>query len=366
MKMAIVHDGLIHVGGAEKVFLELAEQYQEADLFVPILNRKVFANLPASITKRIKTTLLSDIPFFYRHTNLIKPLLIFYWRSLNLTQYQLVLSSSHAFNSKLISTPKTTIHLSYVHTPPRYLSHVYNESQFLHNPILKVILKPLLSWLKQQDQESGKKPDLLIANSKTVQKRIFQQYKKPSIVVYPPCAISQKVYKPPSNGHYLCFSRLVKQKSIDLAIHACNQLKRPLVIVGDGPELPHLKQIAGPTITFTGFLSDHQLETVFSQTKALINCAVQEDFGMVTVETASRGIPVIGYKSGGLRETIQENKTGIFFTVHTVESLTKAMIKFEAHSFNPEDCHAFSKQFSKRVFNKKINTIVDYYMQKAL
>lgn len=361
--MAIVSDGFLHIGGAEKVLLELVALYPKADLFIPIINQQIQSKLMVKTQGKIRTTFFSRLPFFYQHASWLKPLLIFYWESLNLSEYQFVISSSHSFNSKLVKAPAGVPHLSYVHTPPRYLSKHFSEIKLWKNPTISWLTKPLFNWLKTKDQLSGKRPTLLIANSDNVKQRIRLAYHRPSLVVYPPVEVRPMNFKPLSfnqKKYYLCFSRLVRQKGLDLAVKALTKLDLPLVVVGTGPELNHLKKIAGPKVTFLGFVDDKKLVKIFAQAKALINCAREEDFGMVTVEAASHGLPVIAYRSGGLKETVLENKTGVFFDQHTVESLMRALKKFEQMTIKPEDCSALAQQFSKHIFRKKIVTAVNH------
>ncbi len=360
MRMAIVHDGFLHVGGAEKVLLDLIDIYPQADLFIPIINQSLIELLKAKSKGKIHTTIFSYIPYFYEKASFLKPILIFYWENLNLSKYNFVITSSHSFNSKLINVSKSAKHLSYIYTPPRYLSNNFNEISFIKDPKLNWLIKPLLNWLKKKDYESGKKPNLMIAISETVRERIKKAYGRSSLVIYPPVETKKAIDTSKNQGYYLCFSRLVKQKGIDLAVRSFNHLGLPLVIVGTGPELDKLKKIANPNIKFLGFLSEDQLDSVFSQAKALVNCAIEEDFGMVTVEAATRGIPTIAYYSGGLKETVLNNKTGVFFTEHNVESLCNAIIKFKKAKISPQDCHNFAQKFSKQIFKKKIKIAVNY------
>ena len=361
--MAIVHDAFLHVGGAEKVFLELVKIYPDADLYIPIINKNLKKKIENETKGAIYTTFISDWSFFYKQASLLKPFLIFYWEKLNLSKYDLVISSSHSFNSKLVNVSKKSVHISYVYTPPRYLSTQFNEVQILNNPIINFLFSPLLSWLKKKDYESGKKPDLLIGISKEVQNRITNRYKIGSLLIYPPVDLSSKITKNNDGKYYLFFSRLVKQKGAELAVKTCTKLNLPLMVVGEGPELKKLKAIAGPTVTFKGFVEGEKLEKIFTNTKALINCAIEEDFGMVTIEVASRGIPTIGFSSGGLLETIMVQKTGLFFHQHTVESLTEAINKFEQMKFNKLVCHNYAKKFSDERFAKQIKAIINYYVK---
>lgn len=358
--MAIVHDGFLHVGGAETVLLDLVELYPTADLFIPIINRHLRPLLTKKTQGKIHTTFFSNWPFFYEQASLLKPLLIFYWENLNLSGYDFVISSSHSFNAKLINVPKKVTHLSYVYTPPRYLTRHYNEITSLKNPLVAWLSAPLLKWLRAKDQVSGQKPTVLVAISRTVQARIKQIYHRPSLLIYPPVATNQPLRKLTAPQSYLCFSRLVKQKGLDLAVRTCTKLNLPLNVVGVGPELDNLKKLAGPTINFLGYLNEQELDQIFNRTIGLINCAHEEDFGMVTVEAAARGIPIIAYRSGGLRETVLENVTGVFFNQHTEKSLIKALNKFNRLPIDPQDCADFAQQFSKEIFRKKIVKLVKY------
>lgn len=365
MKTAIVSDSFIHIGGAEKVLLELLSLYPTADLFVPIINKNIKEKVRAKTKGKIYTTFFSYFPFFYKNASLLKPVLIFYWERLNLSKYSLVISASHSFNSKLINTSKKSVHISYVYTPPRYLSNNFNEIQIIKYTWIQKIVSPLIGWLHKKDLESGQKPNLIISISKTIQQRVLERYKRKSLLIYPPVSIS-KIIKNNKNKYYLCFSRLVKQKGIDLAVRTCTKYDIPLVVVGTGPEEMNLKKIAGPTITFLGFVDDSKIEKVFSDAKALINCAIEEDFGMVTIEAASMGLPVIGYKSGGILETIVEGKTGLFFENHTVESLITCIRKFEKMKFKSQETHNFAQQFSSEIFKKKFSKLVSYYSKEFL
>lgn len=361
MKVAIVHDSYLHVGGAEKVLLELLSIFSGADLYCPIINPKLKVKPKTKGT--INTTILSNLPNFDGWVSIFKPLVIFYWESLDLSKYDLVISSSHSFNAKLIKVPAHIPHLSYIYTPPRYLANNFNEIKSIKWPLLKIASKPMIDWLKKKDQASGQRPTVMIAISQTIQKRIKQRYGRKSLVIYPP-ANTKVIYKTGQKNTYLCFSRLVKQKGIDLAIKSCNQLKKPLIVVGTGPQKAYLKSIAGPTIEFLDFVDDVHMARIFSRSKALINCAIEEDFGLVNVEALAYGVPIIAHRSGGQKETVIENKTGVFFNQHTVESVCAAIEKFEKMDFSPTKLHQAAQKFSTEIFRKKMMVVVNYLETK--
>lgn len=361
MKVAIVHDSYLHVGGAEKVLLELLSIFAEADLYCPIINPKL--KIKPKTKGEINTTFLSYLPNFDSWVSIFKPLVILYWESLDFSKYDLVISSSHSFNAKLIKVPTHIPHLSYIYTPPRYLANNFNEIESIKWPLIKYAAWPLIDWLKKKDKESGQRPTVMIAISKTIQKRIKQRYHRESLLIYPP-ANTSVTYKTDQKDTYLCFSRLVKQKGIDLAIKACNQLKKPLIVVGTGPQKAYLKSIAGPTVEFLDFVDDNRLAQIFSRSKALINCAIEEDFGLVNVEALAYGVPVIAHLSGGQKETVIENKTGVFFNQHTVESVCAAIEKFEEMNFSPTKLHQAAQKFSTEIFKKKMMVVVNYLETK--
>lgn len=362
MKVAIVQDSFLHIGGAEKVFIELIKIYPSADLFVPIISKKLSSVLLNKYRSQVKTTFLSHLPYLHNFASIFKPFLILYFESLNLNQYDLVISSSHSFNSKIIKVKYPTTHISYVHTPPKYLGNEFNENQFIKKNLLQQILKPLFIWLTKKDLISGSRPNLMIANSKTVQKRILDRYKRKSLLVYPPVEIQPIVNS--QKKYFITFSRLVKQKGVALAVEACTKLSLPLIVIGRGPELENLKKIAGPTIKFAGFIKTKDLDKIFKHTIAMINCAIDEDFGMTTVEVSSRGIPVIGYKSGGLAETIVDQKTGLLFSKFTVESLMKTIKLMNKLTFDPNEINNYAQKFSNKIFRKKMTIIVNHILNK--
>jgi hypothetical protein len=297
---------------------------------------------------------------------LLKPILFWYWQSLQLQAYQLVISSSHSFSSKGVLTSPDTLHISYIHTPPRYLYTEFSETRILQQPFWRTVLQPLMGWLRQQDWLAAQRPDVLVANSQTVQQRIKKYYRRSSQVIYPPVEVtlpsaqtlsksqpekSTQSRRAPKKLYYLCHSRLAKQKGIDLAILACNHLKAKLIVIGTGGEAERLRQLAGPTITFVGRVSDDQLGQYYARAKALLYCSLEEDFGMVTVEALAYGVPVIGHWSGGTRE-ILSSTTGVGFAKHTVAGLLAAIKKFETKKWSSGACQRRAKKFSTPQFIK--------------
>ncbi|MBI5448713.1 glycosyltransferase [Candidatus Gottesmanbacteria bacterium] len=361
-KIAIVHDAVLCLGGAERVLYQLLRLFPDADMYIPILQRAYRWDIRKRTNGDVRTTILSSFPRLSTYASFLKPILFWYWEHLDLSGYDLVISSSHSFSSKSIRVSSRTLHVSYIHTPPRYLYNEYNEMRWMKHPFIQFALSPLFGWLKKKDFEGAQRPDILIANSKTVQKRIWNYYKRKSIVIYPSVHIpSIKVLNKPRSLYFLCVSRLVKQKGIDLAIRACNDLKLPLYVVGTGPEERRLRSIAGPTVHFCGFVPDNRMADMYAGAKALLSCAIDEDFGMAPVEAMAQGVPVIAYASGGIRETVVFEKTGILFYDYTVGSLKKAFRDFELISFDAKICRKQADTFSEKRFIRRFEQIIKKY-----
>lgn len=359
MKIAIVHDVYIEEGGAERVLVALLHLFPSADVFIPFITKEKTRYIHTLTSGAFHSSWLNDVPFIHKASLFLKPFLYGYWEHLDFSRYDLVISSSHSFSSKSILVHMPTIHVSYIHTPPRYLYAEYNETQILRNPTLRSFLSPLLVWLRKKDFVGAQGPNLLIANSKTVQRRIKKYYRRDSIVVYPPVKIPRTMKITSNKSYFLCVSRFAKQKGIGLAIRACNTMKEDLVIVGVGSEERALRKMAGPTIHFLGHVPDKQMGLVYSSAKALIYPSIEEDFGMVPVEAMAHGVPVIGFASGGVLETVVDNKTGILFAEHTTRALVEAMKKFQSGKIMPDQCFARAKKFSEKRFYSTIKGILE-------
>ena len=306
MRVAIIHDSFLYLGGAERVSMALLGMFPGADLYAAFLSGDVAQEIKPKVRGRIVVSPF-NVPFLTeKMASYLKPVIYHWWETLDLSAYDLIISSSHAFSSKSVVVPKKTIHVSYIHSPPRYLYGLSSQSS------LFFVLRPFLPYLRRKDVAAAQRPDMLVANSKTVQGRIKRWYHRESTVIYPPARIPRKLpTRRPS--YYLCFSHLLKQKNIDLAIRACNTLQAPLVVVGGGPEERYLRGIAGPTITFLGILPDSKIDSVYSGAIALLYPSEDEDFGIVPVEAMAHGVPVIAYRSGGTTETVIEKKNRNFF-----------------------------------------------------
>lgn len=357
MKTAIIHDVFIEFGGAERVLLNFLKIYPDADIYIPLLRNKWIMLLQQYTHGKIVSSFFNHIPFIHSASILLKPFLYLYWEQLDLSKYDLVISSSHSFSSKSVITSPDALHISYIHTPPKYLYTEYNEARALNHPFLKVILSPLMSWLRIRDFTGAQRPDILIANSKTVQARIKKYYRRDSIIIYPPVNIPHAVQYG-KKRYYLCVSRLARQKGTELAIRACNELGLPLWVVGTGTQEKYLKSIAGPTIKFKGWIKDEEMGNIYAHGKALLYSSMDEDFGMVPVEAMAHGVSVIAYRSGAIPEIVVHNRTGILFDEYSVDAVKKAITRFEKSNISASTCIKRAQFFSEAKFFQRFHALL--------
>jgi glycosyltransferase involved in cell wall biosynthesis len=290
---------------------------------------------------------------------------VFAFRSLDLSEYDIIISSSSAESKQVKKTRPGQIHICYCHTPIRYYWSHYDE--YRRNPglgklnwLARLTMPVLVPSLKRADYKAAQQVDLFVANSSEVAKRIKKYYDKDSVVLNPPVDIArfEAVSLPTDKREgYLAHGRQVPYKRYDLAIEACNQLGLPLIVSGSGPDHDRLKSIAGPTIEFRSGLSDEAVATLFGSVKAYI-FAAEEDFGIVQVEALAAGTPVVAYAAGGSRDIITDGVNGSTFNEQTPESLMASIKKLTTLPFEPEALRASAERFSTDHFVKRLKDIV--------
>ncbi len=350
-RVAIIHDIFIEFGGAERTLLALLEMYPSADVYCPLIAKNNVLLVERYTKGKLFTSWLSYAPLAKNLSSFLKPFIFEYWEALDLSAYHLVISSSHSFSSKSVITGPQTRHVAYIYTPPRYLYAEYNEREFLRREPWRTLFSPLLSWLRCLDYIGAQRPDMLIAISKNIQKRIRKYYRRESIVVYPPVSVSVDPIKNWRNGeYYICVSRLAKQKGTRLIIDACNRYQLPLCVVGVGEQMKTLKRFAGPTVKFLGYVPDNKMHVVYNRARALLYCSLDEDFGIVPVEANAHGLPVVAYASGGVRETIMSGKNGILFDTYTPRGLFESIEKLNDSDITSQTCHKIAANFSQEQF----------------
>jgi glycosyltransferase involved in cell wall biosynthesis len=284
----------------------------------------------------------------------------------DLKDYDLVISTSAAYFAKAVITSPQTLHIGYIHTPPRYLYGLTTAHGYRKNIFTKIGGTILNHFMRIYDFEVSQRPDILVANSKAVKKRIKKFYGRDSIVIYPPVDIDElRSIKAKKQNYFLYLGRLDPHKRIDLIVQVFNKLNLPLKIAGVGRQQSYLNKIAGKNVEVLGYVSGEQKIKLLSQAQAFIAAAEDEDFGITVVEAQSAGTPVIALRKGGYLETVIEGKTGEFFDELTEESLSKTVQDFDPKRYKLEDLRKNAEGFSKKRFQEEILDIVEKNTKKS-
>ena len=356
MKVAIVHDWLTNMGGAEQCIINFKEIYPEAPIYTTFYNPN---NLDDKLKNLdVRTSFLQKKKMITNHKKYF-PLLHLDYENFNLNDYDVILSSSSSCAKGVITKPES-IHICYCHTPMRYAWEKRDEYIKGMGNFKKKLVKILLHYMRIWDTISSNRVDYFIANSTAVQKRIKKHYKRDAVVIHPPVRCNLFNISNNDGDYYFVISRLVKYKRFDLAVQACKELGKKLVVLGDGPERENLEKIAAgcENITFLGKQPDEIVKKYMEECKALLFPG-EEDFGIVPVEAQASGRPVIAYGKGGVLDTVVDNKTGILFEEQSVDSLKNAIIKFETMNFDKQEIRKHALEFDESVFQKKIKEFID-------
>ena len=358
MKVAIVYDRVNKIGGAERVLESIKDLFPNSILYTSVYDRK---RAPWSKKFTVRTSFLQHFPILKTHHEIIPYLMPIAFESFRFNDFDLVISvTSEA--SKGIIVPPNVNHVCVCLTPTRYLWSGYEG--YFKNPLLRYLAKPAIWYLKKWDLLASKRPDQMIAISKTVQDRIRKYYKRDSEIIYPP---SDRLFKNQNKSinisekdYFLVVSRLVDYKRIDLAVKACTKLKLPLVVIGEGSEMERLEAIAGETVVFKGRVDDDLLISYYKNCRALIFPGI-EDFGITMVEVQIAGKPVIAMNKGGASEIVIDGKTGIFFKKQNVQSLCDVLINFDDSRYNGRECQKNARRFSEEKFKKAMLSFLKNY-----
>jgi len=358
-KVAIIHDWLTGMRGGERVLEELLLLFPQADIFTLVYDRDRVSNLISS--HRIYESSLVKLPFARKHFRTLLPLFPWAIESFELKGYQLVVSSSHCV-AKGVIPPPDALHVSYVHSPMRYVWDM--RSEYLNGNDTTEFKRGIAGfathYLRNWDASSACRVDRFIANSGHVRNRIIKYYRRDAEVIHPPVEVDQFRPGEGRGGYFLTVSALVPYKRIDLAIEACERLGRPLKIIGDGPEYSKLRDLAGKNTEFLGSVDFKDLPGIYADALAFIHPA-EEDFGIAPLEAQAAGRPVIAYGRGGALETVithGQNPTGVFFAEPTVESLSEIIKNFDRLAYNPTDARHNAEQFAPPVFRRKIEAFI--------
>ncbi len=350
-KIAIVCDWLTNFGGAERVIYQFHKMFPDAPIFTSLYNKEKMVGFEDA---DVRTSWLQKIPGAKSKHQLFLHFLPGVFESFDLDEFDIVLSSSHSCAKGVITKPET-LHICYCHSPMRYAwdeSHTYID-QYPLNGLVKRIVPHFIHKIRMWDRLSAERVDKYISNSAFVQKRIEKYYGKNSMVIHPPVECDRWPVSTDHGDYYLAVGRITTYKRFDLLVETFNQLGLPLKIVGTGPDLKKLKQIANSNIEFLGRVSDDDLRELYMNAKGLLFPQV-EDFGIIPLEAMSAGTPVIAFKSGGSLETVVEGKTGVFFEEQTVEALAEAIDEFEVETWDPKVIRSQAEKFDEAVFREKL------------
>jgi glycosyltransferase involved in cell wall biosynthesis len=377
MKIAIIHDWLTGMRGGEKCLEIFCRLYPEADLFTLL-------HIPGSVSpvienRKIHTSFLQSLPFVEKKYRHFLPLMPWAIERMDLTGYDLILSSSHCV-AKGVVPKKDALHISYCYTPMRYIWDQYEQyfNRTDSGILTSMAMRFIAPYLRRWDVRSSKRVDEFIAISRHVQKRIKKYYQRESAMIYPP--VDSEFYSPDDEkkeDFFLIVSAFAPYKRLDLAVEAFTELGYPLVIIGEGQSASYLRSIAGPNIQFKGWLSNEEIRSHYARCRGFVFCG-EEDFGITPLEAQCMGKPVIGFAKGGLLETviperqtwkaeteISEKKTsqptGVFFYQQTPGALISAIRQFEQveSKFDPEAIRNHALQFGVNIFSDRIREFIE-------
>jgi len=355
MRVAIIHDWLNQYGGAERVLECLREMYPDAPIYTSIFWPQAMPDEYRSWD--IRTSFLNRLPLIKRHHQPLLPLYPLAFEQFDLGGFDLVISNKSAFCHGVI-TPPEALHISYCLTPTRF---IWRYHEYLQHEGVPVVIRPILpfliSYLRLWDRAAADRVDHFVAISKTVQQRVWKYYRRRSVVIYPP--VNTQAFAPQDShaDYFLVVSRLIPYKRIDIVVGAFNQLRLPLLIVGDGRQRAALEASAESNIRFLGKLPDEALREHFAHCRALIWPGL-EDFGIAPVEAQAAGRPVISYAGGGALDSVVDGVTGTFFEAQTPEALIEAVLRFDDSQYDPVTIRQHAARFDVSVFKEKLSSFI--------
>ena len=352
-RVALVHDFLLDLRGAERVFAAICDAWPEADVFTAVYDEdgtegRFAARRPCtSFLQRLRPTSRTFRPLLPLYPHAVE--------SFDLRGYDTVISSSSAWAHGVLVDPGA-VHVCYCHNPFRYAWSEREATLRARNPLVRPVLRVLLNRWRQWDWIAAQRVDRYVANSHLTAARVRRYFGREATVLYPPVE-TERFAPGPVDGHYMVLAELMAHKRIDVAVRAFNRLQRPLLVVGDGPELRGLKRLAGPTVRFTGRVSDARVAELLASARALVVCATEE-FGIAAVEALAAGRPVIALGEGGVRESVREGETGAFFSPCEPEALAETVAGFDPATIDPQACRAAAERFGTERFVGELRAIV--------
>jgi glycosyltransferase involved in cell wall biosynthesis len=368
-RIAIIHEWLIVLAGSEKVLEQICILYPDADLFCVVADPATIAATPYLARRQITTTCIQKMPFGVRRYKTYLPLMPLAVEQLDLSAYDLVISSSHAVAKGVLTGPDQ-LHICYTHSPIRYawdLQHQYLRESGLNSGLKAWIARWLLHKIRLWDYRTAAGVDHFVANSHFIRRRISKVYGRVADVIYPPVDVESFSQCDDKEQFYLAASRLVPYKRIDAIVEAFVAMpSRHLVVIGDGPDMGKLRALANghTNIEILGYQPFEVLKDHMQRAKAFI-FAAEEDFGIIPVEAQACGTPVIAYGKGGSLETVRGGVTGVFFAEQSASAIQAAVDHFEGSAGgSPTDCRAHAERFSIRRFRDEFSSYVDLRWQE--
>ncbi len=359
LRVALVHDWLTNLAGAERVLIAMHETYPDAPIYTSVYIPELFPQLAGA---DVRTSFLQKVPMAKRKHQAFPYLRTIAFEGFDLSGYDVVVSSSHA-EAKGVLTQPETLHLCYCHTPIRYYWGGYNEylenPRFgAFNPLVRAVMPFMASYLRVWDRCAADRVDVFIANCENVAGRIKKYYRRDARILYPP--VDMDLLKPSDSvgDYFLVAGRQIPYKRTDIAIKAFNKLGLPLKVAGNGSELEHLKSIARPNIEFLGRVSDEELAEAYSHCLAFI-FPQEEDFGITPLEAMAAGRPVIAFRGGGALETVVEGRTGAFFDEQDEASLYEAVKSFKPEEYDRKELREHAGRFSADSFRDNFRRLVE-------
>ena len=357
MKLALAHDYLIQMGGAERVVATMHRRFPEAPIFTSAVCRKTLWEDFQDAD--IRTTWMQALPFIQDSTHFKKyfPLYPLAFRSFGAVDADVAWVSSSTFAKYMRFTSRTRT-ICYLHNTTRFLwqTDEYVDHEVANSSVNRLV-RFVLPIFRRLDRNAVLRMDTLVANSRNVQERIRKFYGRDSVVIHPPVETSRFEISYKNESYYLIVSRLLGYKNIDLAVRAFTRSGRRLVVLGDGPHRRALEQQAGESVQILGRLSDDETRSFFGRCRGFVFPG-DEDFGITPVEAMACGKPVIAFKKGGSMETLVDGETGVFFEEQTEDSLLEAVDRAERATWDPERIHRHAERFSENRFLKEMEAVL--------
>jgi glycosyltransferase involved in cell wall biosynthesis len=352
-RVALVHDFLLDLRGAERVFSAICAEWPDADVFTAVYDEHGTEGRFAD--RRVHTSFLQRLRPTARTFRPLLPLYPHAVESFDLRGYDTVISSSSAWAHGVLVDPGAT-HVCYCHNPFRYAWSEREATLAARSPMVRPLLRMLLTRWRQWDWIAAQRVDRYVANSHLTASRVRRYLGREASVLHPPVEVHR--FAPGTVGEsYVVLGELMAHKRIGVAIDAFNRLGRPLLVVGDGPELRRLRRMAGPTVSFTGRVSDARVAELLAAARALVVPA-SEEFGIAAVEALAAGRPVIALAEGGVLESVTEGVTGAFYESNDAAALAEIVAGFDVEAIDPADCVAAAARFAVPRFQRELAAIV--------